>query len=106
MCKCKFRIFVQKQKDSGEPVDTAMEELQIEGQEEPQEEIKTDGVFTVKISTASASATAAAEDPKENTKATRDNRFWPHPRMSACLALKHGILYVYGGIFESGKIPL
>ena len=99
----KSPIVFQRSKATGETdeaANTKIEDLHIE---EPVEEVKTDGVFTVKIS--SVPTTSSGDGPVQGEqKLEVQKKFVPHPRMSACLAMKHGILYLYGGIFESGKI--
>ncbi|OQR75247.1 kelch domain-containing protein 4-like [Tropilaelaps mercedesae] len=96
----------EKTKGAGEPIESAIEDLQLEP-EVSQEEVKTDGVFTVKISTGLTDGAAVSGDSlREGKKELNDGRFWPQPRMSSCLAIKHGILYLYGGIFESGDKQL
>lgn len=64
--------------------------------------MKTDGVFTVKISSAPTTSSGDARGGSE-LEPEAEKKFVPQPRMSSCLAIKHGILYLYGGIFESGK---
>lgn len=97
----KFLEF-QRPKETVEPEEATLEKLQIE---ESVEEVKTDGVFTVKISSAPTTSTGDARGAGEQEPGA-EKKFVPHPRMSTCMAIKHGILYLYGGIFESGKLPV
>lgn len=54
-----------------------------------------DGVF--KVTLGPAVSTASPANTKEQVKL-----FQPHPRMNCGLAVKHGVLYLYGGMFEDG----
>lgn len=40
------------------------------------------------------------------TVAGRDRQFWPSPRMNALMAVKNGVLYLFGGMFEVGNKQL
>lgn len=62
--------------------------------------ISNDGVFKVTVGGACASNEVTSMDvdaPKV---------FQPSPRINCGLALKHGTLYLYGGMFEDGDITL
>ena len=61
-----------------------------------------DGVFTVKIGPESTSVSSSEYQPNSDSSI----QFVPHPRMNALLTVKHGILYLYGGIFEEGDKQL
>lgn len=95
---------LQIPKNTGQSIKSATESFQaeLEGQQQ-HDEVKTDGIFTVRISSGAAVGTASCGDLKPDKDEIQDDRFWPQPRMSSCLAIKHGVLYLYGGIFETGK---
>uniref|UniRef100_A0A1B6DSU7 DUF4110 domain-containing protein n=1 Tax=Clastoptera arizonana TaxID=38151 RepID=A0A1B6DSU7_9HEMI len=93
----------RKLKESGE-VDND------EGEREEEEEADTnadkdvemqtvsdDGVFTMTVGPTTVDPGAT----QSNLPKQAPNRN-PHPRMNAGLAVKHGILYLYGGVFEDG----
>ncbi|XP_067130710.1 kelch domain-containing protein 4 [Centruroides vittatus] len=95
----------RRQKVSDDDDDTAdiekIENLNIE--EEKCSETQTvsdDGVFTVTIGAASTSKPNDAKFEEENEDCKKP--FLPLPRMNACLVVKHGILYLFGGMYESG----
>lgn len=54
-----------------------------------------DGIFTVTIGPAQTSVTQEQE-------ISQTDIFMPCPRINAALAVKHNILYLYGGMFEDG----
>lgn len=60
-----------------------------------------DGIFTVKI------VPQQRKDTESTTKDTDKDvvldYFVPLPRMNASLVIKHGVLYLYGGIYEEGE---
>ena len=62
----------------------------------------SDGIFTVKIGPETTSVSSSDQQPNLNSSVP----FVPHPRMNALLTVKHGILYLYGGIFEEGDKQL
>jgi hypothetical protein len=57
-----------------------------------------DGVFQVKIGPALGSA--PGEEPGDEQRAVKV--FQPHPRMGPLMAVKNGVLFLYGGMFERG----
>ncbi|XP_043248419.1 kelch domain-containing protein 4-like [Colletes gigas] len=57
--------------------------------------VDDDGIFTVTIGSTSAITT----HKKENT---HEDVFVPCPRINPGLAVKHNVLYLYGGMFENG----
>lgn len=62
-----------------------------------------DDVFTVKIGPQTSSNTERDDCEASGTAAAKvSNAFVPQPRMSAGLAVHHGILYLYGGLYEHG----
>ncbi|XP_050303701.1 kelch domain-containing protein 4 [Anthonomus grandis grandis] len=60
--------------------------------------ISDDGVFKVTIGPAATSS----GDVGSKTEEEKLNLFQPSARMNCGLAIKHGILYLYGGMFEDG----
>ena len=63
----------------------------------PQSSTTTDdGVFTVTAGVQGTSSDSAAAVGMET------DAFVPSPRMNPLLAVKNGVLYLYGGIFEEG----
>merc|ERR1712178_7643 len=65
----------------------------------PQTESSNDGVFSV---TMTSNPTAGGEPESVVSYAARPSVFMPRPRMNTLLAVKHGILYLYGGMVEDG----
>jgi len=64
-----------------------------------------DGVFSVKIGPqTSQSVDQSVQSSVE--KMSTSIAFQPRPRMNASIAVKHGILYLYGGLFEDGDRQL
>ena len=59
-----------------------------------------DGIFTVTMGP-QGSACGNAGD-KHNEGQTPDDLFIPCKRMNALMTVKHGVLYLYGGIYEIG----
>ncbi|KAL1429081.1 hypothetical protein MTO96_016812 [Rhipicephalus appendiculatus] len=59
-----------------------------------------DGVFTVTIGASKDKAPAEAMRQEATTSEEPKDAFVPVPRMGSCMAIKHGILYLYGGMFE------
>ena len=64
----------------------------------PSSSKETDGVFTVTIG---AQSDAASEGAIANS-GEGEKLFVPCGRMKPCLAVKNGVLYLYGGMFEDG----
>lgn len=85
-------------------VDT-MESVSISSEEVEESDVKTfeDGAFTVKIGPqCSATSLPIDEDPSSDLS----EQFCPHPRMNAAMVIKHGVLYLYGGLHEEGDRQL
>ena len=59
---------------------------------------RNDDIFTVKIGPQSTSSVSAVQQSNSDTPSL----FVPHARMNTLLAVNHGMLYMYGGIYESG----
>ncbi|KAJ8951339.1 hypothetical protein NQ318_009273 [Aromia moschata] len=76
------------------------EEMEVEEAIEKAETmtISDDGIFKVTVGPAPAtSSDSVASSPEQTSKI-----FQPSPRMNCGLAIKHGVLYLYGGMFEDG----
>lgn len=58
--------------------------------------VDNDGIFTVTIGPTQKTTV----DKKENIY---KNMFIPCPRINCGLAVKHNVLYLYGGMFEDGN---
>lgn len=59
-----------------------------------------DGVFTVTIGASKETSSADAPSQGATTSGGAREAFVPVPRMGSCMAIKHGVLYLYGGMFE------
>ena len=59
-----------------------------------------DGIFTVTI--AAAHTDTSVSDSPETGCETQTNCFMPCPRMNPMLCVRHGTLFLYGGVFEDG----
>lgn len=59
--------------------------------------ISDDGIFKVTVGPAPTSTSNTSTSTEQSTKI-----FQPSPRINCGLAIKHGILYLYGGMFEDG----
>lgn len=57
-----------------------------------------DGVFKVTMGPASKG------DVSQSGGSNDIEVFTPRPRMSAGMAVKHGVLYLYGGLFEQDEV--
>ncbi|XP_060520369.1 kelch domain-containing protein 4 [Cylas formicarius] len=77
------------------------EEMEVKEVEEKLPTILDDGVFTVTI----GPTTSVAAGKVPVISEIKDN-FHPSPRMNCGLAIKHGMLYLYGGMFEDGDRQL
>ncbi|CAH1099021.1 unnamed protein product [Psylliodes chrysocephalus] len=76
------------------------EEMEVEKIEEKIEQttISDDGIFKVTVGPAPTCSKSNAIFDKQDLTIL----FQPSPRMNCGLAIKHGILYLYGGMFEDG----
>jgi len=81
---------VNSDDDNHDVSDTMLETMNLD-------EVKTsgDGIFTVSVG-----GVNRLEDMEAETSGAHVTR--PRPRMNAGLAVKHGVLYVYGGSYEDG----
>lgn len=61
-----------------------------------------DGIFTVTISGPSSQNPASANSSAGGSGAATADYFVPCPRMNPLLAVKQGVLYLYGGMYEIG----
>lgn len=61
--------------------------------------VADDGVFTVTVGPATSSEVG---NPMEPCQSSKSNIFTPSPRINCGMAVKHGLLYLFGGIYEDG----
>ncbi|CAG9856038.1 unnamed protein product [Phyllotreta striolata] len=89
-----------KAKRKKDEPDEAAEQMQVEELEEKVEHstISDDGVFKVTI----GPAPTCAQTNTASDSASVSTLFQPSARMNCGLAIKHGVLYLYGGMFEDG----
>lgn len=87
--------------DKGGDKQDAADDMQQLTIEEPATVTCNDGVFTVTIGCSKGAAHSDSCAQASASKATRD-AFVPLARMNACMAVKHNVLYLYGGMFEDG----
>ena len=59
-----------------------------------------DGIFTVTV--AAPQSGASTSNTAETVSDVRSECFTPCPRMNPMLCVRHGTLYLYGGVFEDG----
>lgn len=59
--------------------------------------ISDDGIFKVTLGPTPSASNKGTTNQNESVKLFR-----PSPRINCGLAIKHGILYLYGGMFEDG----
>ena len=62
----------------------------------------SDSVFTVTEGPQSTNSSSVIQQSNSDSRTL----FVPHPRMNTLMAVKHGILYMYGGIYEAGDKQL
>lgn len=78
-----------------------------ENTSQPQQQttISDDGIFKVTVGrpTTSSTVVPTTHDNDEQSYVICETKFFqPSPRMNCGLAVKHGVLYLYGGMFEDG----
>jgi hypothetical protein len=78
--------------DTSDVTDSIMDTMNL-----GEEKITNDEVFTVKVGSTATNENEAMQAETSGGQVTR-----PRPRMNAGLAVKHGVLYVYGGSYEEG----
>jgi len=61
-----------------------------------------DGIFTVTVAAAAQSIASASETAEPVCDLLQTDCFMPCPRMSPMLCVRHGTLFLYGGILEDG----
>lgn len=86
----------KRRKEKG--IDDDEESMAVE-EEIVEEKVTTtddDGIFTMTVGPAPKTSSAVLEEVKVGT-------FTPCPRINPGLAVKHNILYLYGGMFEDGS---
>ncbi|XP_056637320.1 kelch domain-containing protein 4 [Diorhabda sublineata] len=91
----------RRNKNKGEEIDEGVDSggMEVEKIEEKIESttISDDGVFKVTVGPAPSVPEAGLISKERNS-----TFFQPSPRINCGLAIKHGILYLYGGMFEEG----
>lgn len=60
--------------------------------------VSDDGIFKVTV----GPATSVASSQQNAESSSGAHVFTPSPRMNCGLVVKHGILYLYGGLVEDG----
>ncbi|KAF5282867.1 hypothetical protein FQR65_LT14191 [Abscondita terminalis] len=90
-------VNVCKKEDKQKKIVTEETEMEVETELSTPQVVSDDGVFTVTVGPAIASSVTVSHQTLEITKG-----FKPTPRMNCGLAVKHGILYLFGGMFEDG----
>ncbi|XP_012215600.1 kelch domain-containing protein 4 [Linepithema humile] len=80
--------------DSEEESDEELEELPA------QSSITDDGIFTVTIGSSAVPTVSSALNHLSLTKKKEGTIFFPSPRINAAMAVKHNVLYLYGGMVE------
>jgi len=90
---------------TGEDVDRGLERLAVSEVTEStsvESSVKTfdDGIFTVTL--AAPQSSALASTAPDTVCDVRTDCFMPCPRMNPMLCVRHGTLFLYGGVFEDG----
>ncbi|XP_067004041.2 kelch domain-containing protein 4 [Anabrus simplex] len=99
----------RRRKDKGDASGNGDEEMEESGGEASDEDEETasepastivsdDGVFQVTV----GPATSTSEVLPTSSTSPQQQHFVPSPRMNCGLAVKHGTLYLYGGMVEDG----
>lgn len=79
---------------------TVLFNLQVPSVSAPSEAVVSDdGIFKVTVGP-TTSVVSAHQNAESGSGA--QNMFTPSPRMNCGLAVKHGVLYLYGGLVEDG----
>ncbi|KAF2363618.1 hypothetical protein FHG87_005625 [Trinorchestia longiramus] len=91
-----------------DPADDAAAKLSDASLEPKVHTVVTDGVFTLTVDLQSKESTSTNDALGSSLVAhsSRKNIFWPPPRISAGVAVKGGVLYLYGGLYEEGDKQL
>ncbi|XP_044732387.1 kelch domain-containing protein 4 [Chrysoperla carnea] len=96
----------RKDKGEGENSDESgdeEDEMEVDEETAPKETtIADDGIFTVKI----GPSTSTNGSVSSSAPLSQVTEFWPSPRMNCGMAIKRGILYIYGGMIEDGDKQL
>ncbi|XP_046734105.1 kelch domain-containing protein 4-like [Diprion similis] len=82
--------------ESGDNDDGSDDEVPNAMEVTPEPTIVSDGIFTVTVGPSSATNSTIKEQKRP------DDIFSPSPRINPGLAVKHGMLYLFGGMFEDG----
>lgn len=99
----------EKTRKNKKKVDGGNEETEVDESEEMEVEpppaattVSDDGIFTVTVGPAISSSSG----PSTGIVADAPKLFQPSPRMNCGLTVKHGVLYLYGGMYEEGSKQL
>ncbi|RZF40849.1 hypothetical protein LSTR_LSTR003359 [Laodelphax striatellus] len=100
----------KKEKEASDADGDGEEIMEDDADETPEEAVKTpvvvadDGIFTVTVGPTPATSDSQAADKESSTStAGRSSYFVPSPRINCGMAVKHGVLYLFGGMFEQGE---
>jgi hypothetical protein len=61
--------------------------------------VSDDGIFKVTVSSVTS---VSSSQQNVDSSSEAQQAFTPSPRMNCGLAVKHGLLYLYGGLIEDG----
>ncbi|CAH0546671.1 unnamed protein product [Brassicogethes aeneus] len=86
----------RRKKDDEDAEDTESEEMEVQETVESTT-ISDDGIFKVTVGPVPVTSSTSLLQTLEETQLFR-----PSPRINAGMAIKHGILYLYGGMSEEG----
>lgn len=94
----------ESQTQSLESQDTPLssEESASASQKAESQTVVDDGIFTVTMGPQDGAASSDPGAARTATSVFRGDIFVPRPRMNTLMAVHHGILYLYGGIYEDG----
>lgn len=94
----------EEEEEEGEEENEGSDEKE-ESEESPSAQsvvVEDDGIFTVTIGPASSRIGSSL--PEISSMAiTEEKKFRPLPRINAGMAVKHNVLYLYGGMVEEGE---
>lgn len=99
----------RKVKNTGEEIadeEEVMEILQHTKISQPEVKTSEDGVFSVKIGPQSSGTFPQNSACSSVDLISTTAIFEPKPRMNASLVIKHGVLFLYGGLYEEGDRQL
>jgi len=88
--------------DDGEDVEEGIERLAVVTEPTSTSAVTTfdDGIFTVTV--AGPQSGTLASNAAETASDSQTDSFVPCPRMNPMLCVRHGTLFLYGGVYEDG----